>query len=343
MSPDRRAAPGKGFKAKVDGKWKDYAPHCNHLLLEAYGAGCPSMRLNVKGHMYKFDFVKMQQRNLSTLENCEMRAPHDVVRPDRCSPTEAAKGFFTMENLKSPITKGRQSFSKLMKEVSWSSQRPVFVVRVPSDSAGTTLRVPHCKKLGRAMQVAVPNDAKVGQPLYLPVPRTGLKTKAKYAAYGATGGAAVSGTTVAAVALGNSAAGAGAAGAGGAAILAAGYPLIIGGVAVTGVALAAGAGVHYATKNPGKAVAIGALTIAGLAAIDHVAEVGVVEAAGDLVEGAGDLVEGAGDAVAGAGYVAEEAVEVGEDVGEAIDDLLDVGEWIDDAAGDGVDIILDLF
>ena len=93
------AIPGKGFKAKVAGKWRDYAPPCNSLLIEAYEAGCPSMRLNVKGHMIKFDFEAMEQRNLSTLEVNEMKAPHDLDRPRKSS-------IFKMENLLHPRSKG---------------------------------------------------------------------------------------------------------------------------------------------------------------------------------------------------------------------------------------------
>jgi len=316
----RKSVPGKGFKAKFSGSCRDYSIHCNDLLQQAYTAGCPSMRLNVKGHMYKFDFETMEQRNLNTLETAEMRAPHDLERPVK-------NPLFRMENLLHPFTKGRQSFKENV-----TPQRPVYVVRVPAGGPGKTILVPHCKKLGKSLRVAVPAEAKVGQPLFLPVPCTAVKTKLKYAAGGAAGGG---GAVLAGVAAGEATATA-VCGAGGAAALGAAAPVIAGGVVVAGVAVAAAAGVHYASKNPTKAMVIGALTVAGLAAIDHVRDVGVFEAAGDAAELAGDAVEATGD-------VAEGARAVAEDVGDELADAADELDWSRDAAEDGVDFILDLF
>jgi len=316
LAAGRRSAPGRGFKAKVDGRWQDYASQCNQLLLEAYAAGCPSMRLNVKGQMYKFDFEKMEQRNLVTLETSDMRAPHDAQRPTRNS-------LFDVANLRHPRSRGRKSLQDAV-----HPQRPVFVVRVPEDGPGSTIRVPHPKKLGKAMAVAVPCEAKVGQPLFLPMPRTQMKTKLKYAA-----GGAAAGTTGAAmgVAIGQTAGGAAAGGA----LATVGTVAAVGlaGVAVAGVVVAAGAGVHYAVRNPGKAAVIGALTVGGLALASHAAEVGVVEAAGDVAEGAGDFVEAAADA-------AGDGIDIAEDFAE---DLVDTGDWVGDFADDTVDIIAELF
>lgn len=325
-----RSAPGKGFKAKVDGKWQDYAPHCHQLLMEAYQIGCPSMRLNVQGHMYKFDFVKMEQKNLNTLEANEMRAPHNAHRPQKSS-------IFRKKNLLHPLSKGRQSVRDMV-----YPQRPVFVVRVPAGSPGTTIQVPHPKKLGKAMTVAVPAEAEVGQPLYLPVPRTQMRSKLKYAAAGTAVGTTGAAVGVAVVeTTGVTSASAGGLAAGGALATAGTFAAAtLGGVAVAGAVVAAGAGVHYAIRNPRKAAAIGALTIGGLAFIDHAADVGVVEAVGDIAEGVGDIAEGAGDFVEVTVDVAEEAVDAAEDAGDFI---LDAGDWVGDVAEDGVDIILDLF
>jgi hypothetical protein len=315
----RCTVPGRGFKAKVDGKWQDYSLPCQHFLLEAFEAGCPSMRLHVKGNMYKFDFKKMEQHNLNTLEVCELKAPHNANRPKKSA-------IFDKENFKHPLSKGRRSLQGKIRP-----QRPVFVVRVPAGSLGKTIQVPHPKKLGKSMNVAVPANAKVGQPLYLPMPRTKAQTKVKYAVAGTALGTT---STAAAVAI-TEATGlsAGAVAGGGAAAVGTLAAASLGGVAIAGALVAAGAGVHYATRNPKKAIAIGALTLGALALADHVAEVGVLEAAGDVAEGAGDLVEGAGD-------VMEGVVDFGEDAGEF---LLDAGEWVGDVAEDGVDIILDLF
>lgn len=300
-----RSAPGMGFKAKVDGRWEDYASQCNRFLLEAYQAGCPSMRLNVNGHMYKFDFHTMEQKNLSTLDICEMKAPHNAQRSMRSS-------LWDITNLRHPRSKGRKAFRDTVRP-----QRPVFVVRVPENGPGTIIRVPHPKKLGKTMTVAVPAVAKVGQPLFVPMPRTQLETKVKYLA-----GGAVVGTTSAAAAVTISEVAGGAAAGGALATVGGVVAVACGGVVVVGAVVAAGVGVHYATRNPGKAAAIGALTIGGLALAAHISEVGVLDAAGDVAEGAGELLEGVGD--------------VAEDMMDFAGDAVDMGE-------DGVDFIIDLF
>lgn len=315
----RRPIPGKGFKAKIDGKWQDYSSDCNRFLQKAYEAGCPSMRLNVRGHMYKFDFKSMVQKNLSTLEASEMRAPHDAERYVRSS-------CLKMENLRHPRSKGYKALREKVRP-----QRPVFVVRVPAGGPGNTIRVPHPKKLGKPMVVFVPAEAEVGQALFLPMPRTEIKSKVKYAAAGTMAGTT---GTAAGVVISE---GIGGAIAGGAAIsVGSALALGLGGVAVVGAVVGAGAAVHYATRNPSKAVAIGALTIGGLVLIDHVAEVGVMEATGDVAEGVGDALESAGD-------FAEGAFDVAEDVGEA---FLHGADWLGDVAEHGVtavDIVAELF
>jgi hypothetical protein len=277
------------------------------------------MRLNVKGQMFKFDFEQMQQKNLNTLEVAEMRAPHDALRPAR-------KRLFDTENIRHPRSKG----FKVLKE-KMHRQRPVFVVRAPEGSAGTTIRVPHPKKLGKAIAVAVPTDAKAGQPLFISMPRTEMNAKIKYGA-----GGAAAGTTGAAmaVAITNVTSGAAAGAAGGALATAATVAAAAaGGLAVVGCVAAAGVGVHYARRNPGKAVAIGALTIGGIAFASHAAEVGVVEAVDDVSEVCGDFVEGCID-------TAEGIADAAEDFDDA---FMDAGEWLGDSAEHGVDIILDLF
>merc|ERR1711912_197533 len=92
-------------------------------------------------------------------------------------------------------------------------------------------------------------------------------------------------------------------------------PLAIGGVAVVGAVVAAGVGVHYARRHPAKAVAIGALTLGGLALAAHASDVGVVEAAEDVGEGVLDAADWVGD-------VAEDAADfISDDLTDFIRDL----------------------
>lgn len=319
VSGRRFSVPGRGFKANIDGKWQDYTPSANKVMQEVYMAGVPSLRLHVAGHMYKFDFKKMQQTNLNTLEVCDIRAPGDLVRPQA--------PLLTMDNLTHPTTRGFQS-------VALKLQRPVYVVRVPEGGPGTTIHVPHPKKLGKALPVSIPNDAKVGEALYIKVPRMGLKKR--YLAGGAAAGAG-GGLACGVIASNSTCLGASAAGAAG---LAAAGPVLAGGVAVAGAVAAGAAAVHYATRRPLQAAAIGAVALGGLAFADHVGEVGFAAAVGDLAEGAGDVVEATGDFVEGTGDVLDEGLDAGEDV---TDEVFDVGEIVGDAADDGVDFITDLF
>merc|ERR1712194_887273 len=113
----------------------------------------------------------------------------------------------------------------------------------------------------------------------------------------------------------------------------------------------------------GKAAAIGALTIGGLAFADHAAEVGVHEAAGDLIEGGADMLDGAQDASRPLVDIfdfidmresADDAHAAVEQVGGALESVLDsadhwlgdmdaldeIGEVVADAAND---FIADLF
>eukprot|EP00418_Pyrodinium_bahamense_P000262 CAMPEP_0179016010 /NCGR_PEP_ID=MMETSP0796-20121207/3095_1 /TAXON_ID=73915 /ORGANISM="Pyrodinium bahamense, Strain pbaha01" /LENGTH=323 /DNA_ID=CAMNT_0020711679 /DNA_START=27 /DNA_END=995 /DNA_ORIENTATION=- len=301
-----RLPPGVGFKVEFDGRLKDYASGVNNLLKEACDFGIPSIRLRVRGEMYKFDFEHMEMKNLNAVTNHRMVAPHNSERPGPDS---------MKDNLKKPLSVCMRTLRSSLK-----LQRPVYVVRVPEGSPGTTIRVPHPKKLGKALAVAVPREAIVGQPLFVPVPRTGM-SELKYAA----GGAAVAGAAAVAseLATGCAIGGVGA----GAAI---GAPAVLGGFAIAGAVAASAAGVHYATRKPLKAAAVGALTIGALALADHVGDVGVVAAAGDVAEGAADLVEGVRS---GIGDVADGIGDFADGVGDAEDAF--VGAW--DEAGDWLD------
>lgn len=291
------------FKAKVDGYWKEFNPEVNGLLKQAFALGVPSVRFCVQGQVYKFDFKRMEEKNLITGETRPMCAPLHLKPPPK--PRIAAFG-----------------------------PRPVFAVKVPPGAAGKEIEVPHPKKLGKKVAISVPKEAMPGQPMFVPIPASWRK-KAKKSLILGGGGAAVG--AGAALATQELAVGGAAAAAGGSAALAGAAPFVLGGIAVAGAVAAGAAAVNYTTKHPGKAVALGVLAVGGLAAADYVAEHGVVEAAGDLVEGVGDAVEGTaeavGDAVEGTGAAAE----------ELDDAFSDAGEFLVDAADGMYDVILDLF
>jgi hypothetical protein len=224
--------------------------------------------------MYSFDFRTQQQTNLDTGEVSKMAMPHAVLRPhiDR---TQTWKDILnTVREKVAP-------------------QRSIFVMRVPNTSAGTTVKIPHPRKRGKVLPVKVPPEAVDGQLLYVPVPPPGMKKRVA-CLLGGVAGAATAGTVVAIstnAAAGEAVAGGAAAGAGLAGLSA---PAVLGGAAVVlGTLAVAGAGVNYASRHAKKTAVVGLLAIGGLAAADHVAEVGVVDAGRDLAAAAGDLVDGA--------------------------------------------------
>lgn len=304
--PGRKKVPGQGFKAETDdGRWVDYSKEANAILKPAYEAGLPSLRFMVKGLMYKFDFESMEQKCLSNLETRRMRPPHNTQRP-RCA---QRRSFMSLENWRHAMSSERDQ--KLTD--AFTRSRPAYVVRAPAGTAGTSIKIPHPKKLGKAIRVKVPAQASAGQPIFVPVPRRGVKSKASTAMAGGAAGAC---TTLGAVAFVQSSGGAlsGAAAASGTIVAAA--PVLLGGACAVGALAAGAAGLHYASKRPGRVAVAGVLTLGALAAADHIGDVGVTSAIGDAVEAAGAGFDSAADAY-------HEVVELGEDLAEAVDDVGD--------------------
>jgi len=313
------------FQAKIGSRWVDFKKEYSDLLNEAYVSGVPSMRLIIQSVIYKFDFEKMEQKNLHTTEVCQLRAPHDASRPTRKKTAKFSASDLSPAGFKAKLKRMSARGSLV------GSQRPVYVVRVPEGSPGTTIVVPHPKILGQKLPVAVPREAKAGQPLFLPVPRTTASSKVKLqcAAAGAGGAAAATAAVlVTDTAIGSGAA-AGAVGVGaGVAGLSTAAPVLIPAVATAGALTAAAVGVHYATRHPKKAAAIGALTIAGLALGDHVAEHGVTATVAAAAEGAGDLVE---EVIETGEVIADKAVDLVEDAMDAMDGVKDTAHAVDPA------------
>jgi len=328
------APPGSGFKVKTEtNNWRDYCPALNKLLCDLLFAGTPEVKMMIGGHMYSFDFRTQKQTNLDNGGVNEIRLPHASVRPQIVSQP-----------------KWKENMNKIKEKV--APQRSIFVMRVPRKSAGKTVKIPHPRKRGKTLPVKIPTKAVDGQLLYVPVPPPGVK-KQMACLVGGGAGAATAGTIVA---VGSNAA-AGEAVAGGAAAVGAGLaglsaPAVVGGAALAlGTLAVAGAGVHYATRHPKKAAVVGLLAIGGLAAADHIAEVGVVEAGGDLAGAAGDLVDGAASAAryaSDAGMHAANALRGEPESASAapedaeidwVGDELEGGEFIQD----GLDILEELF
>lgn len=294
------------FKVKQpDGGSIPYSSDANSILKQAFAAGLPSVRFSVQGKAFKFDFKRMEQRDLTTGDVLQIIKPLGLTAPPK------------------PL-------------IPQLGARPAFVVRVPAEHGhGKMLKVPHPKKLGKAMRVAVPEGAKAGQIMFVPI-NSKWKKRASYISCGAAAGAAITvGVLMNDAVLG--AAGAATAAlvstAGGAA------PLVLGGLAVAGAVAA----VHVARQHPFKFAVVGATVVgglaAGLAAADYVADHGVLDAAGDLVEGARDAVGGVGEAT---GAAAEAGWDAGEEAVGFAEDFCE--HWLDSDLEQGItDIISSLF
>jgi len=270
------------FQVEINRGWCSYSRGVHELLQQAYtDERCfGSIQFLVKGHMYLFDFQSMEQTNMQNAVKAKMKAPCEVERP--LHPNVCSVGT-VMDPLRS-CGAGRDRL-----------QPPsVYVVRLPERSLGTTVEVPHPKKLRKRMLAAVPKDAKPGQYLFMEVPRK-VSSKVKIVVGGAAG-AAVTGIA--------------AGGSGGAATGGLGVFAVAGG-GVAAAALAQGAAVlvalglsaaavGWATQNKGKAVAIGSLTLGGVAFADHVVEVGPLAAAEDVVDAVRGATGAAGDAIGAA-------------------------------------------
>jgi len=277
------------FKAKIDDRWQAYTPEADHLLKQAFSAGFPSVRFTVHGTMYKFDFKRMQQKNLTTGDE------HEILKP------------LWLENPE------KRLISKL-------GPRPVFVVKVPAGSSGTKIQVPHPKQLGKFMPVLVPSDAKAGEHMFVPIP-SDWKKRVKYTTAGVSGGSTVTALITGAGGLaGGHAIAAGGVAAGGGLLATAG-PVVLGGVAVAAAITAGAVAVQAASKHPRKAVLVGAAAVGGLALADHIGEHGVIETAGALADGAGDLVEGVADLAEAGVDAGDDFIDAAEDVGDAAGDI----------------------
>jgi hypothetical protein len=215
----------------------------------------------VGGQFYKFDFKRMKQRDLYTGEDSEMLAP---------------------------IGAPKKEYSRLFGE------RPVLAVRVAPGSAGSTVKVPHPKKLGKALTVDVPSGATSDQIMFVAMPRQWKKKVAfTGAALGFGGGAAVG----AAAAAGGNAGIMGGAVAAGSAIVAVGLPALLTGGAILAAVGGTAAMANYASKNPGKTAVVGLVGAAGLAVASG--EEGVLGALGEAAETGGTGIREAADAVGG--------------------------------------------
>lgn len=250
------------FQVKISGAWQDYSEEEQKILKRAFMAGYPHAKFNVRGQQYEYNFQRMVQKNLGTDKEREIRAPHKWQAPS-----------------KPIVPPGRTT-----------------CVKVPPGSMGTTIHVPHPDDARQSIAVRVPNSARPGQAMLVPVPPLGKgKGKGKGGGGHAPAAAPAGGAAAAPAAKARS-----------------GWS--------TGAKVAAGT----AAVAGGAALGVGAV-VAGESIAEHGLEA-TVDAAGDGIAGAADATgEALGDAfehvVDGAEVAGDFIVDAADHIGDFVMDL----------------------
>lgn len=124
------------FQVKLGGRWKAYGDEENNILKRAFMAGFPHAKFELRGSHYKYDFKKMEQTNLDSGKDRNIRPPWKWKQPSKpvCTPG------------------------------------PTMSIVVPRGSPGTTIGIPHPKDKSRMIAVNVPATAKAGMSMMVPVP-----------------------------------------------------------------------------------------------------------------------------------------------------------------------------
>jgi len=248
------------FQVKLGHNWSDYGPGEDKKLKTAFMSGQRTARFNMfingKKEKYEVNFKKMTQENLVSGGTREIRAPPRLHPPS--GPIKDAND--------KPMEPG-----------------PTMCIKVPEGAPGTTIQVPHPKAKGCFFEVKVPDRAKPGQAMLVPVP----KVEGKPPAAGGGGAAPAPAPTPAPAAepeksKGWSTGAKVAAGVGGVAL--------VGGAAVAGALIAEGEGL----EELGDTIADIATDV-GETVGDVAADVG--DAVGDVAADVGDWLGGAAEDV----------------------------------------------
>jgi len=264
------------FQVTLEGQWKDYNKQEDMVLKRAFLIGHTNARYAIRGQKYECNFKSMKQVNLGTAKVREMRPPVGMLPPQE------------------PLL----------------PSGPVVILTVAPGTSGSTIEIADPQNKGRMVKVNVPQKAKPGQKMAVPVPEkdeTVEQVAAKQKSWNA-------GKTVAA--------GAGAVG-------------FVGAAAVGGALL----GDHLAGGDMAGDVADAVVDWAGDAE-DWAA--GAADDVGDWAPGAAEDV---GDWVADvADDLGAWATGAADDVADWTPGFTDdVGEWLGDAAEDSGDFIMSLF
>lgn len=126
------------FQVKLGGEWKDYDEQEDRLLKRCYLIGNKNCKFTFRGVSYSYDFKKMTQTNEQSHKTRDIRPPHKMRRP------------------KEPLLPPCDS----------------IVIQVKQGQPGKVIDVknPHT---GNFIKVGVPQNAKPGMKMAVPVPKKG--------------------------------------------------------------------------------------------------------------------------------------------------------------------------
>lgn len=159
--------PANNFQVKIRGKWEDFQTDEDMILKHAFQAGFPVIVYTYHEQAYRCDFKNMTKKNIHSDRVHEIRPPYTWRPPSQTTQAEVA-----------------------------------IFVQVGPNTEGTTIQIQNPENEKHPVFVAVPQNAKVGQAMLVPIvpivnspPAMPMKTKAALATSGllAAGSLAVAG------------------------------------------------------------------------------------------------------------------------------------------------------
>lgn len=125
----------------LEGKWTNYERAEDGILKRAYMSGHKKAKYTLRGKRYECDFIGMKQKNLETARERDIRPPPKLKPPSK------------------PLV----------------PSGPTLMVKVPPHTPGTLIQIPHPSDKSEMICVEVPNRARAGQTMIVPIPPLGKR------------------------------------------------------------------------------------------------------------------------------------------------------------------------
>jgi len=132
------------FQVELAHVFKDYSKDEDKILKRAYLAGFPNAKFKYKKFEYEVSFKDMTQKNAQTGKTRKIKAPSGLEQPS--APIVAAG--------------------------------PTTCIKVKPGQPGTQIEIPHPQDKTQKIKVDVPESAKPGQAMLVPIPKLSAKAEA---------------------------------------------------------------------------------------------------------------------------------------------------------------------